>query len=375
LVIANHLNFSQLKKRIIMMSRNPSQRLALAKYGFAAPVFLLIVALLASPKTKVLATTAALGETMTTAFEEPLSGNPQTVKPKSIFSEILNLVSTSDSSRKPPFDVVKNPIPNPMVRLASRAYGVISLKTFQNQTALSLVQPQYSYPVVCAIQSFQVVRVPFGSKNNEESKNTGQKFNAETLALIQHAQNGDSYQFVNIKGRCPGDAVARDLGNLTFTIGENQEDALKEQLNDKYVSDVEMAKNLNLKSDCGMKEGDTGQMPVFQGGEAEIGKFIYANLRYPESAKKEGREGLIFISYIVGTDGLVTDVHSWKTKWANPRLSTSAQSRVALDALDQPLVDEAIRVVGSMPRWKPGTRNGVISCHFKHVIIKFQIEK
>jgi hypothetical protein len=54
--------FSQLKKRILMMTRNPSKRRALAKYALAVPIFLVLTLLLASPKTKIMATTEAATE-------------------------------------------------------------------------------------------------------------------------------------------------------------------------------------------------------------------------------------------------------------------------------------------------------------------------
>jgi hypothetical protein len=281
LVLANHLNFSQLKKRIIMMSRNPSNRLALTKYAFAAPAFLLIVVLLTSPKTQVLATTAKFGETMTTAFEETLNGNPQAVKPKSIFSAILSLASPLYSARKPPFDVVKNPIPNPMARL----------------------------------------------------------------------------------------------------LGENKEDTLKEQLNDKYPLEVKMPEN-TINDGYAWKKGDntTGTMPVFPGGEAEIEKFINANLKYPEACKKAGRSAMFFVNYTITEDGYVTDIKSWDCKWSNPKISTTDPKIAKFDKYekmeveDQPMIDEAFRIIKSMPRWKPGTRNGVVSRYSKSFMFKFILD-
>lgn len=54
--------FSQLKKRILMMTRHPSRRRALVKYALAVPIFLILTMLLASPKTKVMATTETLSD-------------------------------------------------------------------------------------------------------------------------------------------------------------------------------------------------------------------------------------------------------------------------------------------------------------------------
>jgi BlaR1 peptidase M56 len=493
LVLANHLNFSQLKKRITMMSRNPSNRLALTKYALVAPIFLLIMVFLASPKTQVLATTADLSEKLFTTVEEKLNSNNP-------LSETLNTNPQSDSTRKPPFDVVKNPIPDPMPRFAGMAHGTILREDFIKQSVLSLIQPLYSHTVICGVQSFQVFRTPFGKDNYQVGNNTGDKLNDNVLPIIQAAQNGDIYQFKNIKVRCPGDVAARSLGDLFFIIesdpnilvdpkvlnedkpficlpinsrvpitggtielrllqansgliiknndkrqfsveqyhvykvsktgqvskeilnkgpgiyGEAEALILNAEVGDKiYFKNVLVHKlgqtepqnwatlqftlienkdlsaqkklweekktiegisqKMDMRSDCGMKEGDVGQMPVFQGGEAELEKFIYSNLRYPEEAKKAGREALFLINYVVNTDGKVSDVKSWNFKFANPRLGTSGQGMSKIEAEDKPLVDEAMRVVGSMPHWKPGTRNGVVAWHGKIILIKFQIEK
>ncbi len=500
LILANHLNFSQLKKRIIMMSRNPSQRVALVKYTFAAPVFLLIVALLASPKTKILANTEGVSRGLEKVINSVATTVNNTPNSQNTVSESLNLDILSDSTRKPPFDVLKNPIPDPMPRFSGMAKGTINRENFIKQTMMSLIQPIYSHTVFCSIQSFQVFRTPFGKENYQVGNNTGDKLNENVLPIIQAAQNGDIYQFKNIKVRCPGDAVARNLDDLFFIIDDNpnafvepklinddkpflclavnsgksytggriesnflkvnsglifknNEKKLfhvaqyhiytisktgvvsKEVLNigpgiygeaEALIQNAEIDDNVYFKNvlvrksgetelqnwgtlqftliknrdlvvqqkalylntiqddiqksfkttkDCGMKEGDTGQMPVFQGGEKEIENFIYSHLRYPEASKKARQEGLFIISYIVSADGQVTDVHPWTYKWDDPRKSTSAQPMTLAGIQDQPLIDEAVRVVSSMPRWKPGTRNGVVACHIKQILIKFQIEK
>jgi hypothetical protein len=81
--------FSQLKKRILMMTRNPSKRRALAKYALAVPIFLVLTLLLASPKTKVMATTEAATEKAVSTiqtFEKGLN-NPKNANNKSLASE------------------------------------------------------------------------------------------------------------------------------------------------------------------------------------------------------------------------------------------------------------------------------------------------
>ena len=82
-------------------------------------------------------------------------------------------------------------------------------------------------------------------------------------------------------------------------------------------------------------------MPSFKGGHRKMVAFIADNLRYPEKAKKEGKEGLVICSFVVLEDGSVSDV------------------KVARSCAVKEMDDEAVRVISSMPKWNPGTQKGV----------------
>jgi len=47
--------------------------------------------------------------------------------------------------------------------------------------------------------------------------NTG-RFGSEARRLMDAAQRGDVFYFDNIKVKCPGDAVPRNLGGMIFTL-------------------------------------------------------------------------------------------------------------------------------------------------------------
>ncbi len=83
LALANHFIFSQLKKRIIMMTRNRSQRASLLKYVIAFPLFTVLLTLFAIPNNEIMAKTMDLGEKVVrkvnTIDEAP---NPQSDAPK-----------------------------------------------------------------------------------------------------------------------------------------------------------------------------------------------------------------------------------------------------------------------------------------------------
>ena len=90
------------------------------------------------------------------------------------------------------------------------------------------------------------------------------------------------------------------------------------------------------------------QMPEFVGGQAELMKFLAENVHYPEAAYKVGKQGRVIVTFIVEADGSVSNAKIVKK---------------VSDELDA----EALRVIGTMPKWKPGMQNG------KEVRVKYTI--
>lgn len=85
------------------------------------------------------------------------------------------------------------------------------------------------------------------------------------------------------------------------------------------------------------------EMPEFVGGEAALMSYIGTNFKYPVHAREAGISGTVYINFIVEKDGSISQVSV-----ANPQ-------RV----LGFGCEEEAIRVLNSMPNWKPGRQNGV----------------
>ncbi|MEY4877386.1 MAG: hypothetical protein RL708_2536 [Bacteroidota bacterium] len=97
------------------------------------------------------------------------------------------------------------------------------------------------------------------------------------------------------------------------------------------------------------------QMPEFIGGEAALMKFISANIKYPESAKNENMEGRVIVSFVVTTEGKLTDLK-------------------VLRDIGGGCGEEAIRVLKLSPDWKPGMQNGK-KVNVKMVLpIKFSLD-
>lgn len=76
--------------------------------------------------------------------------------------------------------------------------------------------------------------------------------------------------------------------------------------------------------------------PQFPGGERGLINFVNKTREYPYHAYKKGIEGRVLCSFIVGTNGKVSDI------------------RVIRGAGDESLDREAIRVISKMPKWSVG---------------------
>ena len=81
------------------------------------------------------------------------------------------------------------------------------------------------------------------------------------------------------------------------------------------------------------------EMPEFPGGEAKLFEFVSKNIHYPQEAKEKGIQGRVFVGFVIEKDGSVSNVRN-------------------LRGVDSELDTEAIRVVKSMPKWKPGMHRG-----------------
>ena len=80
-------------------------------------------------------------------------------------------------------------------------------------------------------------------------------------------------------------------------------------------------------------------MPQYPGGDEARIKFLIDNMRYPQTAKDNGIQGTVYITFIVETDGSVSNVK-------------------VLRGMGSGLEEEAMRVVNLMPKWTPGTQSG-----------------
>jgi len=97
------------------------------------------------------------------------------------------------------------------------------------------------------------------------------------------------------------------------------------------------------------------EMPEFPGGQLALRGFIAKAVKYPVIAQENGIQGKVFVNFVVGKDGSI---------------SGAKISRGVDPSLDK----EALRVVNSLPKWKPGKQGGKPVRVSYTVPINFQLQ-
>lgn len=96
-------------------------------------------------------------------------------------------------------------------------------------------------------------------------------------------------------------------------------------------------------------------MPEFPGGEAALRAYIANSIKYPVIAQENGVQGKVYVTFVVGKDGSVSD------------------AKIAR-GVDPSLDKEALRVVNTLPKWKPGKQRGKPVNVSYTVPINFQLQ-
>lgn len=96
-------------------------------------------------------------------------------------------------------------------------------------------------------------------------------------------------------------------------------------------------------------------MPEFPGGEMALRTYIANAIKYPVIAQENGIQGKVYVTFVVGKDGSV---------------SNASIARGVDPSIDK----EALRVINTLPKWKPGKQRGKPVNVSYTVPINFQLQ-
>lgn len=123
-------------------------------------------------------------------------------------------------------------------------------------------------------------------------------------------------------------------------IAEEVDLSVEDLETEDKVLDSRDNKSMNIESDETPKVFDVcEQMPQFPRGDQALMDYLNKSIHYPVEAEENGVQGRVVCSFVIETDGSISDVH-------------------VVRSVDPSLDKEAKRVISSMPRWIPGKQSG-----------------
>ncbi len=81
------------------------------------------------------------------------------------------------------------------------------------------------------------------------------------------------------------------------------------------------------------------QMPEFPGGYEKMMEYLSKNIKYPQMAKEAGVKGKVYVQFVVGSDGKITDIKT-------------------IRGIGSGCDEVAMAAVKKMPKWTPGEQRG-----------------
>ena len=171
-------------------------------------------------------------------------------------------------------------------------------------------------------------------------------------------------EYIKVAEQCNNEMVEfaemfeEEIIAFAATLTEEQMAAYDEKLGQALAEfETACAQRVELLlADCELVEEEVEEelifdvaeeQPEFPGGMTALMDFLSENIKYPQISLDNGSHGRVIVRFTVNSDGSIQDVE------------------VARSSGDIHLDNEAIRVVGMMPKWIPGREEG------KPVRVKF----
>jgi|WetSurMetagenome_2_1015567.scaffolds.fasta_scaffold02539_7 periplasmic protein TonB len=129
---------------------------------------------------------------------------------------------------------------------------------------------------------------------------------------------------------------------------------LKSQSVDTIAKDIKTSVNDSIKKNENTPVSHVEILPEFPGGEEALYKYLSKNIKYPKEASKNNITGKVDMRFLIDSLG-------------NTRMVTVIKSSNPI------FEEEATRLIQSLPKWKPGTVDGIPVNVFYRLTIKFSI--
>jgi TonB family protein len=353
----NFFNQSMLKRRIQMLQKEKSKKIAILKYGLSVPLFLLAMILSSATisKNETIKSFAKAIEPNLAVIDiilpekvvelvlptEQINPKIQNVESKEFVDELSELRQHFMKSIRYPVEAKKSLL---MGKVAVE-FQINKLGMIENPKALTLQSSVLAKEAIRAFENFEdKITVASGTYifvfdfilhgldnyKSGELKPLGiiKNFAGEAV-IVGYLPEGMRLQGYKLEK----DSSIKELKNGVkgFETGKNFDN----NLYDTAILEVKVKNNED--DDKVYQKAD--DMPRFIGGLERFSKFLAENLNYPTEAKNKKIEGRVYCTFIVEKDGSLSNIR-------------------VVRGIGNGCDEEAIRVLAISPKWTPGKLNG-----------------
>jgi TonB family protein len=345
-------NHSLLKKRIMMLQKNKSHRIALAKYGLSAPLFMLMM-IFSSATVNNSKAVAAITNKTEAALEMPAT-------------DVIE--SITDNAQIPSDNLVDET--KAIVELPFGLYDVQPVEVIKGATMLvdtdkvfGQVDKQPEFPG--GLEGFgkyiaNNIKYPATDRNAGIAGKVILAFVVETdgslsdIKAVRSPSKTLADEAVRVLSRSPkwtpavkNNQVVRVayVTPISFTLETESGQVPKSESKATSSSEALQTGEVVIRGYVKRTDSDNAiffqveKQPQFPGGLEAFGKFLGANIKYPKADHDAGIRGKVIVSFVVEQDGSLSDIK-------------------AIRSPSEAMKEEAIRVLQLSPKWQPGYQSG-----------------
>jgi TonB family protein len=326
-LINGFFNKSLLKKRIFMLYKERSRKVAILKYGLFVPLF--AIALVASSATirnneniKDIANEIPLGK--------PLEAVKEVVEQSSIKPQLKN------ASRETTQKLVSGADWEPFYKFVMR--------TIRYPAAAQEIDLQGQTAIKFTIKNGTLEGLGIASKP------LGYGLEPEVMRVIasykDFAGGPDGNYIIPVSFLLSGTSSEQKAKKADVKLSGYT--TLSEVVIRGYKKKEPVNKTANSLSQVNIKADESGQIydfvsldaaPSFPGGMNQFYTYVQKSIKYPQEALDKKIQGKVFLSFVVETDGALSDIK------VERKLGGGTD-------------EEAVRVLEESPKWEPGIQNG-----------------
>ncbi|MGL5889409.1 MAG: TonB family protein [Bacteroidia bacterium] len=175
-------------------------------------------------------------------------------------------------------------------------------------------------------------------------------------------KRGDKEYTALLESSLPGEVYDDPNRYNTRIRNSNQPPPIQEAIRDAMEERTTVMEMVDVAPEPPIIQEDqvlmfAEEMPQFPGGEAALQEYLQKSIVYPEIAKEQGLQGSVYVNFVVKKDGTISDV----------RIVKGVKGAPSLD-------NEAMRVIKSMPKWKPGRMNGQAVAVSMNLPVRFMLK-